>query len=111
MNKLFALLPLLLLLAAFKPSNEVQTPADPEIPADVKPLLDKYGCTACHAINRKLVGPKWTDIGAKKYSKKRIMELVAKPEPANWPGYPPMAAQNVPKSDLTKIATWLSTMK
>ena len=53
----------------------------------------------------------WTDVGAKKYYAKRIMQLVAKPEPANWPGYPPMAAQKVPKADLTKIANWLSSMK
>ncbi|MCA0238914.1 MAG: cytochrome C [Bacteroidetes bacterium] len=108
MKKTLAFLPLLLLLAAFTPASK---PADPEIPADVKPLLEKYGCVACHALNRKLVGPMWTDVGAKKYSAKRIMQLVAKPEPANWPGYPPMAAQKVPKADLTKIANWLSSMK
>jgi cytochrome c551/c552 len=86
-------------------------PADPTIPADVQALLDKHGCAACHNMSRKLVGPIWPDIAAKKYSAKRITQLVAKPEPANWPGYVPMAAQSVPKADMKKIADWLANLK
>lgn len=109
MAKVLALLPLLLILAAFKPAP--QPLAGPTIPADIQALLDKYGCAACHNMERKLVGPKWTEIAAKKYSAKRIAQLVAKPEPANWPGYVPMAAQNVPKADMDKIAKWLANLK
>ena len=108
MKKIFALLPVVLLLAAFTPASK---PPVPTIPADIQGLLDKYGCTACHSISRKLVGPIWTDIAAKKYSVKRIIQLVGKPEPANWPGYPPMVAQKVPKDDMTKIAKWLVELK
>lgn len=109
MTKILALLPILLILAAFRPAEK---PAkNPEIPADVKALLDKYGCAACHNMERRLVGPIWTDIAAKKYSAKRIAQLVAKPEPTNWPGYPPMVAQNVPKADMDKIAKWLTNLK
>lgn len=107
MNKLFAFLPLALLLTAFAPQQ-----SSPEIPADIQALLQKNGCAACHTMNQKLVGPKWTDIAAKKYSAKRITALVKKPEPANWPGYVPMLAQtNVPKNELTKIANWLANVK
>ena len=107
MKKLFALLPLAVLLTAFTP-----TQTSPEIPADVQALLDKNGCSACHNISRKLVGPIWTDIAAKKYSAKRISELVKKPEPANWPGYVPMLAQTtIPKAELTKISGWLANLK
>lgn len=113
MNKIFALLPIVLLLAAFTPATKPVSKPDqtPTIPADIQALLDKYGCTACHSISRKLVGPIWTDVAAKKYSVKRIIQLVGKPEPANWPGYPPMVAQKVPKEDLTKIAKWLVELK
>lgn len=112
MKKIFALLPIVLLLAAFTPAPKPVAPAaDPVIPADVQALLDKYGCTACHSATRKLVGPVWTAVAAKKYSVKRIIQLVGKPEPANWPGYPPMVAQKVPKEDLTKIAKWLVALK
>lgn len=80
----------------------------PDVPPAIGTLLLKYGCTACHAPSSKLVGPSWQDIAAKKYSKKRIMALITKPEPGNWPGYPPMLAQTtVTKEDLGKIAGWL----
>ncbi len=113
MKKIFALLPIVLLLAAFTPASKtVSKPvADPVIPADVQALLDKNGCTACHHVSRKLVGPIWPAIAAKKYSAKRITQLVGKPEPANWPGYPPMVAQKVPKAEMTKIANWLVGLK
>jgi cytochrome c len=106
MKKLLFLFPLAALLSAYQPSS------DPTVPAEVDALLNKYGCAACHSVSRKLVGPKWTEIAAKKYTKKRIMELVKKPEPANWPGYPPMAAQpTVPKADLDKIASWVVSIQ
>jgi len=33
---------------------------------DMPPLAKKNGCTACHAIDHKVVGPAWMDV-AKKY--------------------------------------------
>jgi len=109
MKKLFALLPLVLLMFAFRP---VEKATDPTIPADVQALLDKNGCAACHALSKKLVGPMWTDIAAKKYSAKKIATLVKKPEPSNWPTYPPMTAQpTVPKKEMDKIAAWLVALK
>ncbi len=127
MKKTLALLlPMAFALAAFAPaSRPAAAPcpspfalcplpfapaAGPDIPADVQALLDKYGCTACHSMTRKLVGPIWPDIAAKKYSAKRIAQLVAKPEPANWPGMVPMAPQKVPRADMTKIANWLAKL-
>jgi len=113
MIKLLVLLPLLAVLLAFTPAP-APTPekSGPEIPADIQALLDRHGCAACHNMARKLVGPKWTDIAAKKYSAKRIIALIKKPEPANWPGYVPMLAQpTVPKADLTKISNWLAGLQ
>ena len=83
----------------------------PDVPSDVQVLLEKHGCAACHSMSRKLVGPMWPEIAAKKYTAKRIAQLVAKPEPANWPVYIPMAAQKVPKAELKKIEEWLVGMK
>ncbi|MGE0372146.1 MAG: c-type cytochrome [Gammaproteobacteria bacterium] len=34
--------------------------------ADMPPLAASSGCTACHAIDKKVVGPAWADV-AKKY--------------------------------------------
>lgn len=107
MKKTLFLAPLVILMAAFTTPDMA-----PEIPADIKPLLEKHNCVACHTMEKKLVGPSWMDISTKKYSKKRIIELVKKPEPANWPGYAPMAAQpTIPKADLDKMASWLAGLK
>src|SRR5512144_2055212 len=32
---------------------------------DAMKLLTKYGCTACHAIDKKVVGPAYNDVSAK----------------------------------------------
>jgi cytochrome c len=113
MKKLLFLSPVVLAisLSNILPVRQSVAPT-PEIPAEVNTLLTKYGCIACHAMDKKLVGPMWTDVAAKKYSKKRIIELVTKPEPNNWPGYPAMAPQStVPKADLGAIAGWLTKLK
>lgn len=108
MKKYLLFFPVALLLASFTTVGG----SDPRLPADIKALLDKNGCGACHNLDRKLVGPSWTDISKRKYSAKRIAQLVAKPEPANWPGYVPMVAQpSVPKDEMTKIANWLSKLQ
>ncbi len=46
---------------------------------DMPALAKKNNCTACHAIDRKLVGPSWMDV-AKKYKgdKQAEARLVAK---------------------------------
>ena len=97
-------------LAAFTvPDN---TATEPGIPDDINALLVKNTCATCHKLNEKLVGPSWKDIAAKKYKKSKIVSLVYKPVPSNWPLYPPMAAlPNVPKSEAGKIAGWLVTLK
>jgi cytochrome c len=95
-------------LSAFSLAPQMAQPNPPEVDA----LLSKYSCTSCHSMDRRLVGPTWKEIASKQYSKKRIIALVKKPEPGNWPGYPPMAAQaTIPKEDLGKIADWLVALK
>lgn len=83
------------------------------IPPDVQKLLQKNTCLACHNVDKKLVGPSYKEImQKKKYKPEQIVELIYKPKPANWPGYPPMAAMaNVPKAEALKIATWISKLK
>lgn len=81
--------------------------------ANVQPLLQKYTCLSCHNPNVKVIGPAYKDVAKKKYSVAKIVQLIQKPNPANWPGYatrmPSMA--HVPKSDLTKIAQWIKSLE
>jgi cytochrome c len=55
--------------------------------ADMPPLAKKSGCTACHAIDKKVVGPAWADV-AKRYKGKGaeadLIEKVKKGGKGNW---------------------------
>ncbi|MDH5366675.1 MAG: cytochrome C [Cyclobacteriaceae bacterium] len=79
---------------------------------DIEKLLSKNTCTACHKTEQKLIGPSFKDIAAKNYSTERIVELVYKPEPENWPDYsvPMMAMPHVPENELQDIAVWINSL-
>jgi len=54
--------------------------------AEIEPLLKKNTCTACHQVNKRQVGPAFTDIAKRNYSNEKILELIYTPQPKNWPG-------------------------
>lgn len=87
--------------------------AQTKAPPDIEKLLQKNMCLACHKVDTKLVGPSYKDVMAqKKYKPKQIVDLIYKPNPKNWPGFPAMAAlPNVPKDEALKIAQWMVTLK
>lgn len=75
-------------------------------------LIAKNGCTACHSVDQKIVGPAFKEVAKKEYTPDRIVQLIYKPEPSNWPGYPPMTPMtNVPKDEAEKIAKWITELK
>lgn len=78
----------------------------------IKQLLEKNTCFACHKENEKLVGPSYAEIAKRNYSNERIVELVYKPEPENWPDYPaPMIAlPHLDKNELLEIANWINSL-
>ncbi len=82
--------------------------AEPE--AEVLELMQKYTCVSCHKTNTKLVGPSWKEIADRNYSEERMLELIKKPEPANWPGYPPMLAIDINNADASKIINWINSL-
>jgi len=79
----------------------------------VKPLLDKNTCSACHQVSKRVVGPAFSDIAKRRYTDKKIVELIYNPQPENWPDYStPMAPMpQVPKDEAMKIATWINSLK
>lgn len=87
--------------------------AQTKIPPDIQKLLTKNTCLACHNPDNKLVGPAYKEVmKKKKYTPEQIVELIYKPKPANWPGYPPMTAMaQVPKDEALKMAKWITTLK
>ena len=91
------------------------TKKQPE-PVDVKAvnkLLQKYTCFACHNADKKLVGPPYKEIAKRGYSDAKIVELIYKPNPKNWPDYATEMAPmpQVPKADALKIAAYINSLK
>ncbi|QCR23508.1 c-type cytochrome [Pontibacter sp. SGAir0037] len=101
--------------ATAKASTAKQAAASKKVPTfeDVKPLLAKNTCTACHAADKKQVGPAFKDIAKRKYTSKQIVALIHNPKPENWPDYatpmPPMP--QVPTDEALKIADWINSLQ
>lgn len=78
----------------------------------IKPLLIRNTCIACHNPNKKLVGPGFNEIAKRKYSVDKILQLIKIPQPQNWPEYAtPMAPMpQVTEADARKIATWINSL-
>ena len=80
---------------------------------EVKPLLQKHTCLACHQTDKRMVGPAYKDVAKRKYSNEKIIDLIYKPQPKNWPEYATEMAPmpQVPKADALKIAAWINSLK
>ncbi|OIN55834.1 c-type cytochrome [Arsenicibacter rosenii] len=107
MKKAFGVLVAAAALAGFSFNAQAQD----NIPEDMKALMTKYTCIACHRPDVKLVGPAYKDVAKKKYTNDQIVALIYEPKPSNWPGYPPMAPmKQVPKEDALKLAKWINSL-
>ncbi|MGW8182808.1 MAG: c-type cytochrome [Burkholderiales bacterium] len=77
-------------------------------------LLKKYNCTACHSINRKLVGPAYKDV-AKKYKGQKdaaamLAEKVKKGGKGAWGQVPMPPNPAVPDADLKKMLSFILSL-
>ena len=74
-------------------------------------LATKHACTACHAVDKKLVGPSYQDV-AKKYAGQKEAEAnlitsVRKGSTGKW-GQVPMPANATPSDDEVKtLVKWI----
>jgi len=90
-------------------------------PADTKPaanaggdnpaalaLLAKYSCTACHGMDKKIVGPAYADV-AKKYAGKAdyLAKKIKSGGSGVW-GSIPMPPQSLSEAEGLTIANWLA---
>ncbi len=95
---------------------------------DMPPLAKKLGCTACHAIDKKVVGPAWRDV-AKKYTGSGVTKYtykgteyplieglvmkVSNGGSGNW-GTMPMPANDptgAKKADITELVKFEQSLK
>lgn len=78
-------------------------------------LAQKKNCMACHAVDKKLVGPAYKDVAAKyagdKDAVKKLSEKIIKGGSGVW-GQVPMPANNqVSEADARKLVAWILSTK
>jgi len=82
--------------------------------AKAKQLAQKYNCLACHAEDKKLVGPAYKEVAAKyKGDAGAEAKLIAKVKNGGggvW-GSIPMPPNNVPEGDIKTIVQWILSLK
>lgn len=78
-------------------------------------VMSKAGCMACHAADKKLVGPSFKDI-AKKYkgdakAVATLSEKVRKGGAGNWGQIPmpPNPAEKISDADVKSVVEWILT--
>lgn len=78
-------------------------------------LAKKSLCTACHAVDKKLVGPAYNDVAAKyakeKDAEAKLIEKVKKGGVGVWGQVPMPANANVKDEDIKTLVKWILAMK
>jgi cytochrome c len=76
-------------------------------------LARSKNCMACHAVDRKLVGPSFKDISGR-YSQKDIPQLatsIQRGGAGKWGPIPMPAQPNVSADEATALARWILEQK
>lgn len=84
--------------------------------ADGQALAQKSGCFACHAIDKKLVGPAWNDVAAKyrgqKDAEARLVAKVSKGGSGVWGSVPmPPNSPRVGDDDIKSLVRFILSLK
>jgi cytochrome c len=74
-------------------------------------LAQKHVCLACHAVDKKLVGPAYQDV-AKKYAGQadavdKVVESIRKGGAGKWGPVPMPAQAQLSEADVKTLATWI----
>jgi len=87
--------------------------AAPAAQAD-EAMAKKYNCTACHQVDKKVVGPAYKDV-AKKYKGQagadaKLAEKVKKGGSGVWGPVPMPPNAAVPDADIKKLVAWILSL-
>lgn len=78
-------------------------------------LAQKKNCMACHAVDKKLVGPAYKDVAAKyakdKDASKKLAEKILKGGSGVWGPVPMPANPQVTAAEAETLAKWVLTVK
>ena len=90
----------------------------PSLAADQATAMDiakKNGCLACHALDKKLVGPAWNEVG-KKYAgdpaaAEQLVVKVKKGTKGTWGAVPMPPNATVKDTDIKVLVDFVLTLK
>ncbi|MEO8278801.1 MAG: c-type cytochrome [Ideonella sp.] len=78
-------------------------------------LATKKNCMACHALDKKLVGPSYKDVAAKYAAQKDAVDVlsqkVMKGGSGNWGPVPMPANPQVSDAEAKELVRWILTIK
>ena len=82
------------------------------LPAAASPeLAKKHACFACHALDKKLVGPSYKDVAGKyrgdKGADARLVDKVKKGSQGTWGQVPMPPNAAVPDADVRTLVKWI----
>jgi cytochrome c len=77
-------------------------------------LAQQSGCLACHAVDKKIVGPAYKDVASKyrgdKDAEKKLVDKVMKGSQGVW-GNVPMPPNPVSEADAHTLVKWVLSLK
>ncbi len=78
-------------------------------------LAQKKNCMACHAIDKKVVGPSYQDVAAKYAGQKdavdKLSQKVVKGGAGTWGPVPMPANTAVSDAEAKQLVTWILSLK
>ena len=78
-------------------------------------LATKSACTACHAVDKKLVGPSYQEVAAKYKGNAKaeamLIEKVKKGGVGTWGQIPMPANAQVNEAESKKLVAWILSLK
>jgi cytochrome c len=78
-------------------------------------LAKKHGCFACHAADKKLVGPSYKEVAAKYRADKgadaKLFDKVKKGGTGAWGTVPMPPNAHVPDADIKTLVKWVLSQK
>ncbi len=82
---------------------------------DMLPLAQKDGCTACHSVDKKIVGPAYKDVANKyrgdKSAPAKLEQKVKAGGAGVWGQVPMPPNSQVSDADIKKLVTWILSLK
>ena len=78
---------------------------------DVQTLLGTYGCTGCHAVDRKLVGPSFREVanrfGSEAGGNERVARRIREGGAGAWGSIPMPPHPAINDDELRALVTWV----